>query len=240
VIPEIKKESDYEKFHFASFNRSLVRATINKLKSEFKKENNFMYFPIIVDKDMAIIDGQHRFTVSKELNLPIYYMVKDKRVMPSDIRTVNKAGTKHSLRDIFEMECLVESPEALKIKSLGEELGDHFDLGSLLSLCLDVANGGQIRDRLENGKYRLIDYKKSKDIGFAILKLTNSNRVNTTIYNAIRAIAKINNLSMIDLLSDITNKGLVINSKMSKTIIVNKITETYNFRKYHSNKIKTP
>lgn len=239
-VPEIFTESDYDEFSFADFNRGLVRSTIEKLKAEFGHEDNFKYFPIIVDRNMTVIDGQHRFQACKELNIPIFYLIKNKEVNPMDVRTVNKAGKRHTVSDIFEMECKSGNSEALKANRLSRELDGKFQLSALLALCFDTTSGGQVRDRLEAGRFIVKDYNNSKKIALKFLELTEQTTVSTTVYNSIASIASFNKIPVINLLSDLINKGLVINKKMSKTIMSNKIIETYNHRKSKSNRIEQP
>jgi hypothetical protein len=58
---------------------------------------NFLPIPIIVNERMEIVDGQHRFTICKELNLPIHYIAGQNWNI-SEIRQINsvqKSWTYH-------------------------------------------------------------------------------------------------------------------------------------------------
>lgn len=72
---EILKTTEYEKFKFVKTNRKINQKNIKKLRVSMKEEQ--LIIPICVNKAYEIIDGQHRFTVSKELGLPIYYYIVD-------------------------------------------------------------------------------------------------------------------------------------------------------------------
>jgi hypothetical protein len=240
MIPQIQSTRNYNEFKFANFNRDVVDVTVKKLKNEYEKEDNFRYFPIIVDVDMKIIDGQHRFVACRDLGLPIYYIKKNKSVEPTDVRTVNKAGKKHTVQDIFEMECKIQNPEALKIKQLGEELEGKFQLSALLSLVFDTSSGGQVRDKLESGNYCVNNYENSKRLGLLLLQLTENTHVSVTIYNSINAVANKNNIKKSKLVLELIERGLVVNSLMSKTVIVNRIVETYNFKRISKNRLLIP
>lgn len=71
-----KVTTDYEQFKFIINNRQTARAHINKLKNAITKNPEILEVqPILVNENMEIIDGQHRFTAASELGLPIHYTV---------------------------------------------------------------------------------------------------------------------------------------------------------------------
>lgn len=68
---EIHKTTEYSKFNLYECNRPTQGDyVLNSIKS-----NNLLHLhPIIVDKNMSVIDGQHRLQAAKELEVPIYYI----------------------------------------------------------------------------------------------------------------------------------------------------------------------
>ena len=75
------KESDikvyvtenYSIFNFLESNRAVNQ---NQVKKNVKSIQAKGYYPvpILVDDNYNIVDGQHRFTAVKQLNLPVYYI----------------------------------------------------------------------------------------------------------------------------------------------------------------------
>lgn len=66
--------TDYKKFRFLIDNRDTSRKHINKLKDAIRSNPEILEVqPILVNENMEIIDGQHRFTAASELGLPIHY-----------------------------------------------------------------------------------------------------------------------------------------------------------------------
>ena len=240
ILPVIQKTKSYKSFRFASFNRELSEVTLKKLKHEYNIEDNFKYFPIVVDRNMTIIDGQHRFTVCKNLNLHVYYIIKNTEITPITVRSVNRAGKRHSIADVFQMECKSGNKEALKIKEIGVSLDEKFSLSALISLCLSTTSNGSVREKMESGKYTVNDYENTKELGTAFLKLTNGGGVNTTILNVITSISKLNRISRMEIIKELTKKGLVLTTVMSKTIMVSKAVETYNYRKSKPKRLAIP
>lgn len=71
------KTTNYDMFNYMKTNRSINNGLVNRI---IKSINDIGYIssrPIIVDSNMTIIDGQHRFEACKELSLPIYYEIEN-------------------------------------------------------------------------------------------------------------------------------------------------------------------
>lgn len=85
---EIKHTADYGMFRLVNTNRLVDKNHVKRLKLSISKNNLLDVNPILVNKNMDIIDGQHRLQAAKELKLPIYYIVSDK-VEQEDIAILN-------------------------------------------------------------------------------------------------------------------------------------------------------
>lgn len=85
----VQKSTDYDLFKFMDTNREAHRGHIESLKKAFEEVGNLMAVqPILVNENMEIIDGQHRFIAGKELGAPIFYMVRPGLTV-SDARRMN-------------------------------------------------------------------------------------------------------------------------------------------------------
>jgi len=69
----ISISKDYSMFKTLGGNREVSKLHLARLKKSM--QDNHLISPILVNENMQIIDGQHRFTAAKELNLPIYYFI---------------------------------------------------------------------------------------------------------------------------------------------------------------------
>jgi hypothetical protein len=69
----IQQTKDYFLFKQLKGNRGININNKNRLIESFK--NKYLICPIIVNENLEIIDGQHRFEAAKHLNLPIFYFV---------------------------------------------------------------------------------------------------------------------------------------------------------------------
>lgn len=71
------KTKEYNKFKSLKGNRELKNANLKKIKESIEKHGVIPGRPILVNKNMEIIDGQHRFSVMKDLELEIEYEILD-------------------------------------------------------------------------------------------------------------------------------------------------------------------
>ena len=99
--PKIYSSSEYEKFGFLHFNRKINKSTVRRLIKLTKEKNRMMYYPIIVDQSLGIVDGQHRFEVCKILGLPVYYMIMDINADWQDVYNMNTTGKKHNISELI-------------------------------------------------------------------------------------------------------------------------------------------
>ncbi len=65
--------TDYSKFKLNEYNRE--PGHYKKVLKSIKDKDYTMYNPILVDRQMNIVDGQNRFLACKELGKPIYFIV---------------------------------------------------------------------------------------------------------------------------------------------------------------------
>lgn len=67
---------EYGAFGFLKGNRELNELKIKKIKQDIQDGFDVLKFaPIIVNEELKIIDGQHRYVVAKQLGLNVYYVI---------------------------------------------------------------------------------------------------------------------------------------------------------------------
>lgn len=98
-MKKIYSTKDYSRFSFLENNRIVKRSHVNRLKEKIKKDDMTMCFPIVVDPNLRIIDGQHRFHACMELGLPIYYVVKNDVDPEQAMVDVNQTSKKWEMMD---------------------------------------------------------------------------------------------------------------------------------------------
>lgn len=76
-ISDVKEyiTTDYNKFSYVKINRDINRKYVAKLKNSMK-EKGYVGPGILVNENLEILDGQHRFISCQELGIPVKYIVK--------------------------------------------------------------------------------------------------------------------------------------------------------------------
>lgn len=99
---DLRTTKEYGRFTTLEGNRTISRSHINQLKRLIEKNGNLTdRFPIKVNPNGDVLDGQHRLEALKELKLPVTYEV----VREADIETVraiNLGNRNWSWRDMAE------------------------------------------------------------------------------------------------------------------------------------------
>ncbi|TXH52955.1 MAG: hypothetical protein E6Q97_14110 [Desulfurellales bacterium] len=84
---------NYAQFSCVKKNRTIDQDHLMQLYDAVSAKNLLAEFPILVDTNLNVIDGQHRLKVAESLGVPIYYIVSD-RITVDDISSTN-ANTRH-------------------------------------------------------------------------------------------------------------------------------------------------
>lgn len=74
---EVQQTEDYGIFKSFDINRTIRKTQVKNLIASISQNNLLHLNPIIVDKEMRIIDGQHRLAAAKQLELPVSYIIMD-------------------------------------------------------------------------------------------------------------------------------------------------------------------
>ena len=90
--------TNYNKFKFKVGNREINRRHVAELKASMMKDGFDPMFPVIIDNDWYIQEGQHRFVAGSELGLPIPYKV-GRKMTSEEIRNRNSTSKNWSSKD---------------------------------------------------------------------------------------------------------------------------------------------
>lgn len=90
VIAKVFETEDYSQFHKLEDNRDVLEGRLKKLMASFSIKS--ILNPIIVNKNMEIVDGQGRYEARKALGLPIQYII-DPDTTIEDCKLMNRYNT---------------------------------------------------------------------------------------------------------------------------------------------------
>ncbi len=164
--------TDYSKFSMISGNRSLNDQKIKRIIKEIEGGNDMLkYYPIQVHTKGAvleILDGQHRFFISKRLKRPVYYiLVQEQKSMP-EIAMVNSNVEKWSSNDYINCYISAKNENYKKLRQFIDLY--KFSTGVCLSLLSTgtpgKSHGGNatITELFQKGKFLVKTYNEAVDI----------------------------------------------------------------------------
>lgn len=94
----MKSTKDYEIFKRAEGNRSINQENLSRIIESLEKVNLLKECPIVVNKEMEILDGQHRLEAAKSLGLEVWYIETDQENF-SVMTNLNYAKKAWSIED---------------------------------------------------------------------------------------------------------------------------------------------
>lgn len=154
--------TDYSKFSMIKGNRGLNQNKINKIITEINSGNNMLsYYPIQVletSNKMDILDGQHRFFISRKLKQPVYYiLVKENKTM-ADIAKVNSNVEKWKQQDFINCYITQGNKNYVHLQKFLEDY--KINIGTSLRL-LSFGHPGvegsnpELQEQFQNGLFKV-------------------------------------------------------------------------------------
>lgn len=152
ITGQVHTTTDYFMFKPIDGNRNKNLLHINRLKKSM--QHNFLFTVITVNENYEIIDGQHRFDVIKELELPLNYIVC-KGYGLKEVHVLNQISKTWNADDYLTGYCNLGYKDYLQYK----EFKDAYGLGhnETLTILLGQHTHGGI-DVFYKGDFKVKDY----------------------------------------------------------------------------------
>lgn len=167
----VYQTTDYTKFSMIKGNRGLNQNKINKIIAEINAGNNMLpYYPIQVlatSNKMDILDGQHRFFISRKLKEPVYYILVQENKTMADIAKVNSNVEKWSQKDFINCYITQGNKHYVKLQKFLEDY--KINVGTSLRL-LSFGHPGvegsnpELQKLFENGAFEVKKMDEAKAI----------------------------------------------------------------------------
>jgi hypothetical protein len=153
------KTTDYTQFKVLSGNRAIDKGhVINLAKSLAQRPDLLAARPILVNKDMEVIDGQHRLAAAQQLKIPVYYDVADLHL--EDTIVINHNQRNWSLGDYAKSYADLGKKDYQTFMELREEYPWFNDSGLVKYLL-----GGGIKGagrQFRSGEFKIVDLEESR------------------------------------------------------------------------------
>jgi hypothetical protein len=119
----LKSTKDYSLFKIHNLNREVSRDRVKRLAEEMKIKNLLHLYPIVIDQDGVILDGQHRFEAAKSIESEIYYVQSENDYQISDVSKSNSMQRAWRTVDHIHFHAKNGNPHYIEIIDLSWELG---------------------------------------------------------------------------------------------------------------------
>lgn len=145
---------DYSKFKMINFNRGINREHINKLKKLITENGYLSAYPILVDENFNIIDGQHRFIACKEMGIPFYYSIT--KIFDNNLLVdLNTSQKKWAIDDFIKFYSMQGKVCYVKLMKFAKDFGLKY--GTAAAIITNSINGGCFSEKLKSGNFSFND-----------------------------------------------------------------------------------
>lgn len=230
---------DYSRFSFLNGNRTINDRKVNKIITEIQGGNDMLcYYPIQVkdgDGRLEILDGQHRFYISKKLKRPVFYiLVQEAKSMP-DIAKINSNVDKWKSDDFIN--CYVQHGNE-NYKILRNFIRDYHTSLTVSLQLLQSGNpgsdhmcGSQTED-FKNGVFKVNKYEEAEaHVKDCLLFNTFSNCRSRSFIIAVYRIKKAGLITIDELLTAYHKRPEMLTEQANYKAYVNTLEQIVNVGK---------
>ena len=188
---KINQTRNYGQFESDTTNRPITDRDGSKLRTlrASMKKYGFLPFPIIVKREgdhLRIIDGQHRFSVAKELGLPISWVETDRNDIV--IAEVAAAQCPWSLIHYVGSFAAQGAKDYESLLQFSNETS--IPLGTAASLLIgDCGGAHNVFDAVKNGKFKVKDVDYARRVA-SILGVIKKHVPWAMVKNSVNAISR--------------------------------------------------
>lgn len=156
------KTNDYGIFKTIDGNRTVSKEHVSRLAAAMEEMNLQKFFPILVNENMEIIDGQHRLMAAARLGLPVHYE-KVKGLTIENVVSINTNMRKWTLSDFIDSYIELGKSDYSVLKRFIEEhhMGASLSAGLLMGFQA-LRGGSHIAQIIKDGKFRVGSFEQAE------------------------------------------------------------------------------
>tara|TARA_R110002167_G_scaffold266773_1_gene473552 strand:- start:1381 stop:2130 length:750 start_codon:yes stop_codon:yes gene_type:complete len=227
---QVHTTTDYFLFKSIEGNRNKNLLHINRLKDSMAEK--YLFTIIIVNEKYEIIDGQHRFEVIKELNLPMHYIIC-KGYGLNEVHILNQNSKTWNSDDYLEAYCNLKYPHYVNydIFKTRYKLGHHSAM-AIASNTASSPNGDHLKN-FHKGEFVFKDFKKSCAIAekIEILGQYYEGNKRRSFVLAMLQLFKNDNFEFTEFLQKLKNQPTALLDCANTSQYISLIEEIYNYRR---------
>lgn len=228
---KVYKTNEYDKFTLVKGNRGVNPSHVKKLKESMLQINLLETLPILVNEDLEIIDGQHRFEAARELGLPIFYTVRDGATL-SDVILLNANNKPWHTIDYLNSHIERGKRQYEVVKNFMDYYGIPISV-TLTLLNTHYNKRGDLLRSFKDGTYQVSDLSSAKEFADELVKYKpylekGTFRSREFIYG----VKKLHDEGLIDhpkMLRKLAMQGTRISTASDLKAMLRQLEEVYNF-----------
>lgn len=150
--------TDFNIFKMLEGNRILDEKKVKSIMNDIRNGTNLLpFFPILVDADMNVLDGQHRLFVAKKLKYPIHYIISNINLNIFKIASLNSRVSRWNNRDFLNCYVRKENPDYIKLQAFMEKYQVKISVALQLLSKVEVRDSGSmfLKKAFEQGIFQI-------------------------------------------------------------------------------------
>lgn len=170
-MSKINKTDDYTIFKNILGNRSVSNSHVSHLASAIKRKNLLEYYPLLLNDNMEVIDGQHRLLAASGVGVPVYYSVVPGLKL-EDVMSINTHSKKWGAQDFVDSYIQLGNHhyEVLNnfAKNHGLSIGSSALMLSGRVTSANIRGGGRLGDDIRSGKFEVMAQVQAERLARAL------------------------------------------------------------------------
>lgn len=228
--------TEYGIFKFLKGNRDINEAKVTKIKEAIKEGVDVLrYAPIIVNEQMEIIDGQHRYAVSRELKTNVYYVIH-KNADLSIVPSINSNSTRWRTIDYLNSYIDLKKPEYIALKAFMDKY-PSVSLPVAIRMLHDGRTTGKsdCMEKFKDGLFKVSHADRSEEITELLMDLAphTENAFSSRFYGAMLQLNGNGKYNHEHLLSKIAESGRRIDVIHTEKAIIENMESIANHKSKH-------
>jgi hypothetical protein len=229
---QVHTTKDYSLFKTLNGNRDINYLHLSRLKESIKK--NHLTTIIMVNKNFEIIDGQHRFLISQELNLPINYIIS-KDYGLKEIQILNANMKNWQTIDYVNGYCDLGYKDYIIYRDFVNKYGFASQVAILLLTGEEIKGSGteNISTKFKEGKFKIKDLDNANKMAEKILMIEPYYKgyLRRSFIYALVGMFKNKNFEFTEFLAKLKQQPTTMQDCTSRTQYKVLIEEIYNYRR---------
>jgi hypothetical protein len=230
-----QKTTKYEIFKDVSGNRKINRGHVQRLVDAIERKNLLPYFPILLNEDMEVIDGQHRLAAAIKLGYEIYYsIVPGLRI--EDVMSINTNSKSWALTDFIDSWIVLDKPDYDILKAFIHTYGINPSVaGQMLQGYYVLRTGHNIGQTIKKGEFKVNSLQFAEKIAEQLVKLKKycedfDPMKDRELIAALMRLSTNETFDFEQLMARLRMHGLKMEKRPSEKYYILQIEELYNFR----------